>query len=318
MGITRAFTLIEILMVIAINGLSSYGSVLPFNYASNGLGSNWTLVFHDEFTGTSLNRTNWAPYWFSDGTVLPGRTMRGYASNVMVNGQLNLRMISTNGACISSNPHGGVSPGFQFAYGYAEAQITLPTNGTVIAHWPAWWLDGQHWPTNGEIDIMEGLSGHAAWHYHYDSGGGLDSHPIGGNINTSPGTHIYAVNWYPGNLDFYYDGARVASATNGSLSGGAMISSSPMYLILIYAGGSGSVPATMVVHYVRVFESTPPLSALPATGAITLSWDASGFVLQTNRSLTNPAGWGDLPDATNSPATMAIGNDSLFFRLRRE
>ena len=301
-----------------IIALPSNGSVLPFNYASNGLGSNWTLVFHDDFTGASLNRTNWAPYWFSDGTVLPGRTMRGYASNVMVNGQLNLRMISTNGACISSNPHGGVNPGFQFAYGYAEAQITLPTNGTVIAHWPAWWLDGQHWPTNGEIDIMEGLSGHAAWHYHYDSGGGLDSHPIGGNVNTSPGTHIYGVNWYPGHLDFYYDGTLVASATNGSLSGGATISSSPMYLILIYAGGSGSVPATMVVHYVRVFESTPPLSALAANGAISLGWNASGFILQTNQNLANPAGWGDLPDATNSPATIAIGSDSLFFRLRRE
>ena len=298
--------------------LPSNGLVLPFNYASNGLGTNWTLVFHDDFTGTSLNRTNWVPYWFSDGTVLPGATMRGYASNVTVNGQLNLLRISTNGACIASNPHGGAKPGFQFAYGYAEAQITLPTNGTVIAHWPSWWLDGQHWPTNGEIDIMEGLSGHAAWHYHYDSGGGLDSHPIGGNVNTIPGTHIYGVNWYPGHLDFYYDGTRVASASNGNLSGGATISSSPMYLILIYAGNSGPLPATMVVHYVRVFESTPPLSALPTNGAISLNWNASGYILQTNGDLTNPGGWGDLPDATNSPATMAIGNDSLFFRLRRE
>lgn len=313
--INRDLLLVGICLFIA---LSSYGSVLPFNYASNGLGSNWTLVFHDDFTGTSLNPTNWAPYWFSDGTVLPGRNMRGYASNVTVNAQLNLRMIATNGACISSNPHGGVNPGFQFAYGYAEAQITLPTNSGVIAHWPAWWLDGQHWPTNGEIDIMEGLSGNAAWHYHYDSGGGLDSHPIGGNVNTSPGTHIYGVNWYPGHLDFYYDGTLVASATNGSLSGGATISSSPMYLILIYAGGSGTVPATMVVHYVRVFESAPPLSALPANGAISLNWNASGFILQTNGNLTNPAGWGDLPDATNSPTTMAIGSDSLFFRLRRQ
>jgi len=35
---------------------------------------------------------------------------------------------------------------------------------------------------------MEGLNGYAAWRYHYDSGGGLDGHPIGGNVNTSPGT----------------------------------------------------------------------------------------------------------------------------------
>ena len=297
---------------------SSNGSVLPFNYANNGLGSNWTLVFHDDFTGTSLNRTNWAPYWFSNGTFLPGSSTRGYASNVTVNGQLNLMRNSTNGACISSNPYGGAKAGFQFTDGYAEAQITLPTNGVVIAQWPAWWLDGQSWPMDGEIDIMEGLNGYAAWHYHYDSGGGLDSHPIGGNVNTSPGTHIYGVNWHPGHLDFYYDGTLVASATNGSLSGGATISSSPMYLILLYATGSGPVPATMVVHYVRVFQSIPPLSALPTNGAVLLSWNALGFILQTNGDLTNPAGWADVPDATNSPTTMTIGSDSLFFRLRQE
>jgi len=145
---------------------SSNGSVLPYNYANNGLGSNWALAFQDNFSGTSLNKTNWVPYWFSDGTINPGSGTRGYASNVVVNGQLNLIMrTSTNGALISSNPHGGAKPGFQFAFGYAEAQMTLPTNGTVISHWPAWWLDGQSWPMDGEIDIMEGLSGHAAWHY---------------------------------------------------------------------------------------------------------------------------------------------------------
>ncbi len=263
--------------------LSSNGSVLPFNCTNNGLGTNWTLEFSDNFTGTSLNKTNWAPYWFSDGTANPGSSTYGYASNVTVNGQLNLVLrSSTNGALISSNPNGGAKAGFQFAYGYAEAQITLPTNGSVIAQWPAWWLDGQEWPEDGEIDIMEGLSGHAAWHYHYDSGGGLDSHPIGGNINTSPGTHIYGVNWYSGHLDFYYDGTLVASATNGSLSGGATISSSPMYLILDYDASSGTTPATMVVYYVRVFQSVPgpaDLSALATNGAVVLTWNASGFIL---------------------------------------
>ena len=305
-------------MIGLLIALSSNGAVLPFNYANNGLGSNWTLVFQDEFSGTSLNKTNWVPYWFSDGTLLPGSSTPGYASNVTVNGQLNLVRTSTNGACIASNPQGGAKPGFQFAYGYAEAQLTLPTNGTVIAQWPAWWLDGQSWPMDGEIDILEGLGGHAAWHYHYDSGGGQDAHPIGGNVNTSPGTHIYGVNWYPGHLDFYYDGALVASATNGSLSGGATISSSPMYLILLYAAGSGPVPATMVVHYVRVFQSRPPLSALPTQGAVLLSWNAPQFILQTNGGLTHPAGWRDVPDATNSPATMTLGSNSLFFRLRHE
>ncbi|HEX3628789.1 MAG TPA: glycoside hydrolase family 16 protein [Verrucomicrobiae bacterium] len=298
--------------------LSSTASVLPFNYAVNGLGSRWTVVFDDEFTGTSLNKTNWAPYWFSDGTVLPGSNMRGYASNVVVNGQLNLWRKSTNGACIASNPIGGAKKGFQFVYGYAEAQITLPTNGAVIAQWPAWWLDGRNWPEDGEIDIMEGLSGYASWHYHYDSGGGLDSHPIGGRVNSSPGTHVYGVNWYPGHLDFYYDGVRVASSSNASLQGGATISSSPMYLILLCAGGSGPLPATVVVHYARVFQSNPPLSAQSTNGAVSLNWGMPGYIVQTNGNLKNRAGWGDVSRATNSPVTITTSADQLFFRLRHE
>jgi hypothetical protein len=91
-----------------------------------------------------------------------------------------------------------------------------------------------------------------------------------------------------------------------------------MYLILDYAAGSGAVPATMVVNYALVFQSTPPLSALPTNGAVLLIWNALGFILQTNGDLTHPAGWGDVPGATNSPATMTIGSDSLFFRLRHE
>jgi hypothetical protein len=110
----------------------------------------------------------------------------------------------------------------------------------------------------------------------------------------------------------------VASATNGSLSGGATISSSPMCLILDYDGGSGPVPSTMVVHYVRVFQSRPALSAVATNGAVVLSWNAAGFILQTNADLTNPAGWGDLPEATNSPTTIVIGSDHQFFRLRHE
>ena len=84
-----------------------------------------------------------------------------------------------------------------------------------------------------------------------------DSHPIGGNINTSPGTHIYGVNWYPGHLDFYYDGMLVASASNASLSGGLIRFHRARCGLdsgLRLWRSSGTVPATMTVDYVRVFS----------------------------------------------------------------
>jgi hypothetical protein len=57
---------------------------------------------------------------------------------------------------------------------------------------------------------------------------------------------------------------------------------------------------------------------VPANGAVGLNWNAPNFILQTNADLTNPAGWGDVPDASNSPATINLGGDRQFFRLRHE
>ena len=50
---------------------------------------------------------------------------------------------------------------------------------------------------------------------------------------------------------------------------------------------------------------------------LTLSWIATGFRLQTNGNLLNPAGWADLPGGTNSPSVVTIGPGALFFRLRQ-
>ena len=58
------------------------------------------------------------------------------------------------------------------------AVITLPcTAAGQIENWPAFWLDGTTgtWPAHGEIDVMEGLHGHAAWHYHYLNAAGEDA-----------------------------------------------------------------------------------------------------------------------------------------------
>ena len=200
----------------------------------------WQLAFDDEFNGGSLDSSSWTPYWFSDNATQNETVMS--SSNVSVSGgnlELNLTAKGTGGL-VSSNGK------YQFTYGYLEARIYLPAVGTQIADWPAFWTDGQKWPTDGELDVMEGLGGLACWHFHDPSGG-----PGGCASGNYTGWHVFGADWEPGSVTYYYDGVKVGTISSG-------ITSAPMYLILELSdgtwGGPLLRPATMLVDYVRVWQ----------------------------------------------------------------
>jgi hypothetical protein len=61
----------------------------------------------------------------------------------------------------------------------------------------------------------------------------------------------------------------------------------------------------------------PSLSITVAKGELTLSWSGAGFVLQQNSSLTNPAGWADVPNGNVSPVKLAVpATGAGFYRLK--
>jgi beta-glucanase (GH16 family) len=152
------------------------------------------------------------------------------------------------GALLSSNPSDGrASGGFQYTYGAFETRVYIPASGAQVANWPAVWTDGQTWPTNGEDDIMEGLSGQTCFHFHSPSGG-----PGACVAGTGAGWHTFASDWEPGSVTFYYDGVQVGQITTA-------ITSSPMYLVLSNTvsatmGGPTLAPADMQVDYLRVWQ----------------------------------------------------------------
>jgi len=210
------------------------------------------LVLDDEFNTGALNESLWSPSWFANGSTSNGTTMESSSVSVGANG-LALTLNGTGGI-VSTNPNDGQPghTGFQIAPSagkpvYVEFKVTLPASPSgSIANWPALWLDGQTWPEDGEIDVMEGLGGAAAYHIHYGSGSGSAQ---GSDINTSPGIHTYGVLWTTTGFTFLYDGAVVGTA-NEALT-------SPEYLIMensIDAGGPTLEPATMDVRYVRVWQ----------------------------------------------------------------
>jgi Glycosyl hydrolases family 16/CARDB len=262
-----------------VNGLiyqeNSWGGWWDWNgsgwlYTQNPLGTNhvyvpidssYNLIFDDEFNGTSLDQSKWTPNWFgatASSITPPGTGVETAAYDpaqiTVSGGYLHLTAISNpitiNGANYpyrtgAMNTNSGK---FQFTYGYAEARIYVPAAGTQIANWPAWWMDGQNWPTDGEIDVLEGLAGTAQWHFHNPSGApGGDAGP------GYTGWHVFAMLWQPGSVTYYYDGVQVGRLTSG-------ITASPMYLVLGNQvgqwGGPLLIPADMMVDYVHVYSKT--------------------------------------------------------------
>jgi len=59
----------------------------------------------------------------------------------------------------------------------------------------------------------------------------------------------------------------------------------------------------------------PTLHVAKSGGQAALTWTGTGYKLQQNSSLTNPAGWSDVAGGSTSPVTVTIGAGAEFFRL---
>ena len=230
-----------------------------------GIPGTWVLKQSDEFNAKSLNTAIWQAGWFGSGVTGPVNTneVACYNSNNVTfpgDGTVHLNVTATpstcggenrpdTGALLSSNPDDGrASGGYQYTYGAMEARVYIPASAAgEVANWPAVWEDGQNWPSTGELDVMEGLSGQACFHFISPSGD-----PGSCVAGTFTGWHTFASDWESGSVTYYYDGVDVGKITEG-------VTASPMYLVLdntvtSYTGNQTTVPATMRVDYIRVWQ----------------------------------------------------------------
>lgn len=209
-------------------------------------------LFCDDFNGSALDTSKWSPNWLGSTGPVNGAESACYApSHVTVRkGALDLKLTETASNCKgASRPEttGIVTTSGHFATPATYYRVTwrafIPgrADGTIV-NWPALWDNGRSWPTDGESDIMEGLSGHAAWHYHSPSGG-----PGGSPSGNRVGWHTFREDVVGSTVTYRYDGKVVGSTAAVQ---------APHYLI---AGnqGSGSYggprqPSEMLVRWVRV------------------------------------------------------------------
>jgi hypothetical protein len=263
----------------------------------------WTLAFSDEFPGTGLDTTKWEAGWFGASGITPpvnsGSPSNNSANVSVAGGLLSLAVANiagTNyGALITSNPNNsGTATGFQHGPPVAfEARLNLPQSGTGVANWCAWWTDGQTWPGDGEIDILESLGSPDDNTYHVHDAANPSGAGATHNLSPPYGWHTFGCYWHSSQVDFYYDGSFVATvATDGFIG--------PHYLILVntYNTAPDVIPATMQVDWVRAW--TPAAVSGSATAGLASGAGAARQAAQ------HPAGPASGAGAARQPAVSTV------------
>lgn len=169
-------------------------------------------------------------------------------------------------------------------YGRIEVRAKVPGG---LGSWPAIWLlgadrDDVKWPMCGEVDIMEFLGKDPSRIYgtvHYADGSGKYAHKGGieSSVNPADGFHIYALQWYPDRLEFYYDSVKYFVFDISKADTYDHMFKKNFYLLLNLAlGHPGSwagpfadseLPMRYYVDYVRVYKEVDAARSIAAASA---------------------------------------------------
>jgi len=227
----------------------------------------YTLVWSDEFDGTSVNSSKWNNITGNPG-VNNEKEYYQPANTAVTGGNL---VITARQQSVGGQPYTSgkleTYGKFSTTYGRIEARIKQPM---VQGTWPAFWMlgnsinTGAGWPACGEIDIMEHVntSNTILGTMHWNGGSGHVQY--GNSINTTPGDyHIYAVEWDAGSIRWYVDNTLYVTGNIANNINNTGAFHNPFYIILNLAIGgdlpgntidNGALPTTMMVDYVRVYS----------------------------------------------------------------
>lgn len=242
------------------------GYTTPLSY------SGYTLVWNDEFNGTSLS-SNWIQE-SGNGSWGWGNNESQYyrAENTSVSdGFLTITAKQENFSGFDYTSSRIKTQGVQnFKYGRIDIRAKLPyTQGL----WPALWMLGENissvsWPACGEIDIMELIGGSSDNNdgtihgtVHWDDNGHAY---YGGSSTLSSGIyndefHVFTIIWNASSIKWLRDDIQYKEIDISNLNA---FHNNFFFIFNVAVGGnwpgypnsSTILPQTMVVDYVRVFQ----------------------------------------------------------------
>lgn len=249
-----------------------------------------TLVWSDEFNGTTVDLTKWqsisgngCPSLCGFGNAEAQRYDPNQATIVKegTNSYLNIEAKYQPTSQFPDQPYASskltTEGKYSLKYGRVEARMKL-SNGQGA--WPAFWMlpVNGNWPYTGEIDIMEAKHRNPKsvdGTIHYDGNGyHFTGRSYSSPTDLSSDFHVYAVEWGPNFIKWFVDDVLFHTATpNTTVNGGWPFNDSQFYIILNLAVGSAGTPYTSVngagvppipadfpaklqVDYVRVYDGS--------------------------------------------------------------
>jgi beta-glucanase (GH16 family) len=262
-----------------------------FVLTANGLGAaDWKLVWSDEFNYHGLPDTN---KWDYEEGFIRNHESQYYTRSRLENarvehGHLVIECRKEHFTPANHAPVEYTAASLitlnkaSWQYGRIEVRAKIPRG---LGVWPAIWTLGTNitinpWPNCGEIDIMEFIGKdpqgiHANAHFAVDGKHKDDS----GTLNTKKpyaGYHIYAIEWTPEKIDYYFDQTKYHTVLleQAMAQDGYNAFRAPQYLILNFALGGGwggkiddkILPQKFLIDYVRVYQSrnNPPSASIEA------------------------------------------------------
>lgn len=260
-------------------GSSIYEVQIKSNDDCRPASADWELVWSDEFDGPSISTANWS--WETGGGGWGNNEWQYYTNSTenssISDGKLvitarknHLGRDYTSARMVTRNKR-------SFQYGRMEARIKLPVGGKGI--WPAYWMLGNNigshgWPECGELDILEAVNDFVTVHgtLHYGSGDPYIHDSNGGSytppVDVSADYHVYAVEWEPTVMRWYFDDVKFYTTSNwwASTAYPAPFNQPFFFILNIAVGGNWpgypdattTFPQTMYVDYIRVYQDTNP------------------------------------------------------------
>lgn len=258
---------------VLLAGCAGVSAALPARATPIPTLPGWTLVWHDEFDGREIDRANWT---FDLGAGGWGNGEAQYYTDRPENARIEdgLLVIDARQEKYDDSYYTSArlkSQGLQeFQYGRIEGRLKVPEGKGL---WPAFWMLGGNfdqvgWPDCGEIDIMEYIGKEPDLIFGTLHGPGY-SGALGltkwnrQNYPIADDFHVYAIEWEPDVIRWYYDGEEYHTVTRADVGEREWVFDQPFFIILNLAVGGqlpGPVgldtvfPTQYLVDYVRVYQ----------------------------------------------------------------